>query len=590
MAHALLSKKFLLVMLIISQLTLFLFPLRKQIAHGDYTTCLLQYDEHKQRCLEQAGRGPDADYDGGCDEHSFASELCACLWGVESCGSNLEMEDLKIRIGRAIELEYELSGKEFSLPDHLKNFYLPVDDLKVLDGKDYDPNNTKIKHFGIDLGAIMGTEIYAVNEGVIEYAGPYGTYGDAVVINHGNGIYTVYGHIDLGGITVREGDLVHAGSQIGVFGNTGASTGPHLHFELRNGESQIDPKQILIEYMTRKTEDTISDRIRERFEEENKNNFSSDNFDTQKLLEVGNNVVNLNFTLPMQYESLSEEQKQEVVFEAAKAYAMTNGFYDDDVKNKNHKASAYAMENIMGISPSEAYALYMLSEEFGDQFTRSDLFKDFEDMYIPDSFKEPRENSDGIGDANNKLDFEKAAKFDTERPYKDGEAYNPAQKFEKFYEQYLYLDSYYDSEQAECTMTIPMSKTNLMGSASMAQTSTVSLHKETVGTGADAVEILVMTFKDGDLPPYSFAVTQDEDSRYTEFKNKRGVNIQGEQITGDSITLGGQTYYPMTDKGIVGMIHMKSMMKTFSNPEKDYVKIMANKKWDGDVPKESSKK
>jgi murein DD-endopeptidase MepM/ murein hydrolase activator NlpD len=96
-------------------------------------------------------------------------------------------------------------------------------------------------HPGIDIGAPTGQGIVAVLPGVVVSAGPMGTYGNIVVIDHGNGFATAYAHQSR--ILVRAGQRVVAGQRIGLVGSTGAATGPHLHFETRvNGEA-VDPLQ-----------------------------------------------------------------------------------------------------------------------------------------------------------------------------------------------------------------------------------------------------------------------------------------------------------------------------------------------------------
>jgi murein DD-endopeptidase MepM/ murein hydrolase activator NlpD len=94
-------------------------------------------------------------------------------------------------------------------------------------------------HPGIDIGAPTGQGIVAVLPGVVLSAGPRGTYGNLVVIDHGNGFATAYAHQSR--ILVVPGQRVAAGQRIGLVGSTGAATGPHLHFEtLVNGEP-VDP-------------------------------------------------------------------------------------------------------------------------------------------------------------------------------------------------------------------------------------------------------------------------------------------------------------------------------------------------------------
>ena len=97
-------------------------------------------------------------------------------------------------------------------------------------------------HAGIDIGAAEGTPVGAAGAGEVTMAGWYGGYGNAVMIDHGNGLQSLYGH--LSAIMVSVGDLVTQLQTIGLVGSTGNSTGPHLHFELRQDGSPIDPSAL----------------------------------------------------------------------------------------------------------------------------------------------------------------------------------------------------------------------------------------------------------------------------------------------------------------------------------------------------------
>ncbi|BDZ48812.1 hypothetical protein GCM10025867_10530 [Frondihabitans sucicola] len=90
-------------------------------------------------------------------------------------------------------------------------------------------------HAGTDLGASCGSNIYAAHSGTVIYAGPYGGYGNFVLLDNGGGIDTGYGHIVDGGIHVAVGQSVKVGQVIAQVGSTGWSTGCHLHFETRPG-------------------------------------------------------------------------------------------------------------------------------------------------------------------------------------------------------------------------------------------------------------------------------------------------------------------------------------------------------------------
>lgn len=98
---------------------------------------------------------------------------------------------------------------------------------------------TKRMHTGIDIGAPSGTAIKAVADGTVIYSGWLGAYGNAVVIDHGGGISSMYAHQSR--ISVSTDQSVKKGDSVGKVGSTGWSTGPHLHFEVRKNGNPINP-------------------------------------------------------------------------------------------------------------------------------------------------------------------------------------------------------------------------------------------------------------------------------------------------------------------------------------------------------------
>jgi murein DD-endopeptidase MepM/ murein hydrolase activator NlpD len=100
-----------------------------------------------------------------------------------------------------------------------------------------------INHPGFDLAAPTGTRVDAAAAGTVTHAGPAGTYGNLVTIKHANGFETRYAH--LSAVDVQVGDQVQAGQDVGKVGTTGYSTGPHLHFEVREDGKPIDPAPLL---------------------------------------------------------------------------------------------------------------------------------------------------------------------------------------------------------------------------------------------------------------------------------------------------------------------------------------------------------
>ncbi len=98
-------------------------------------------------------------------------------------------------------------------------------------------------HAGIDISNRIGTPVYAAQTGKVIFTGYKGNYGKTVILSHQQGYTTLYGHLDE--ILVKKGQTVRQGTKIGTLGNTGRSTGPHLHFEIRRYRRVIDPLKIL---------------------------------------------------------------------------------------------------------------------------------------------------------------------------------------------------------------------------------------------------------------------------------------------------------------------------------------------------------
>ncbi|NJN10809.1 MAG: M23 family metallopeptidase [Richelia sp. RM1_1_1] len=98
-------------------------------------------------------------------------------------------------------------------------------------------------HSGIDFAAAQGTPIYAYKAGLVEFAQWRGSYGISAIIDHGLGKKTVYAHASE--LVVKEGEKVDKGQMIGNVGSTGASTAPHLHFEVLINDKAVNPRPYL---------------------------------------------------------------------------------------------------------------------------------------------------------------------------------------------------------------------------------------------------------------------------------------------------------------------------------------------------------
>lgn len=127
----------------------------------------------------------------------------------------------------------------------LKGFIMPA---KGAFGSGFGPRVHPIfketrPHNGVDIDAAMGSAAWAAKEGRVLYSGTMTGYGNVVILDHGNGVSTLYAHLSK--ILVNQGEAVKKGEVIGLVGATGWATGPHLHFEVRVGGAPRDPMLFL---------------------------------------------------------------------------------------------------------------------------------------------------------------------------------------------------------------------------------------------------------------------------------------------------------------------------------------------------------
>ena len=150
------------------------------------------------------------------------------------------LEDDLSRLGNAVaEREIETLAYPYRLPvagqgSRISSTY----------GVRHDPFTGRLaRHTGLDIPAPHGTPILASGGGRVVSAGSKGAYGRTVVIDHGDGLSTLYGHASK--LLVRAGDVVMPNQQIALVGSTGRSTGPHLHFEVIRHGVRVEPRQYL---------------------------------------------------------------------------------------------------------------------------------------------------------------------------------------------------------------------------------------------------------------------------------------------------------------------------------------------------------
>lgn len=176
-------------------------------------------------------------------------------------GGNGDMSKLMTQINVSLEQNKNMHAQ---LTAETKDWQQLLDSLKEANHKlDYTPNQWPLEsrnvtsrfggrrdpvyggrenHPGIDIGADYGTPVYAAANGTIEQAEWYGGYGKFILIKHDYGYETAYGH--LSSLNVQPGQEVQKGDFIGRVGSTGYSTGPHLHFEVRQDGKQVNPMRM----------------------------------------------------------------------------------------------------------------------------------------------------------------------------------------------------------------------------------------------------------------------------------------------------------------------------------------------------------
>jgi murein DD-endopeptidase MepM/ murein hydrolase activator NlpD len=146
-------------------------------------------------------------------------------------------ERLGLSLSRMAVLERALDGIPQVVPASVQNISSGF-------GFRRDPLNGRgAMHAGIDFKGAIGSPIFAAADGRVTFAGRKAGYGNAIEITHGNGMLTRYAHLSRIGVTV--GQQVAAGDTIGGLGNTGRSTGPHLHFEVRINDRAVNPRPFL---------------------------------------------------------------------------------------------------------------------------------------------------------------------------------------------------------------------------------------------------------------------------------------------------------------------------------------------------------
>jgi murein DD-endopeptidase MepM/ murein hydrolase activator NlpD len=214
---------------------------------GDMKAHVIRLDALGQRLTAMAGikstefnfgqdppqGGPDTDIPGARPQISDIATMLKSLQSqIDLSGSQLSALE-NVLLSRQLGQEIHPEGRPVNTGYISSGFGERVDPFTG--GEEF--------HEGIDFAAPQGTRIHAVAAGIVTVAGPHGGFGNMIQIDHGNGYATRYGHAYQ--VLVHVGETVQRGDVIGLVGNTGRSTGPHVHFEVLKNGREVDPARFV---------------------------------------------------------------------------------------------------------------------------------------------------------------------------------------------------------------------------------------------------------------------------------------------------------------------------------------------------------
>lgn len=178
---------------------------------------------------------------GGAESSRPASDMSMSEFGQQLDGLMKKLDDRSDQLGLMEAMLVQQQAKKVAIPStrpvttgwYSSNYGYRIDPF----------TGQKAFHEGVDFMADPGTAIHAAGGGIVVYADTYAGYGNMIEIDHGNGLISRYAHASK--MQAKVGDVVMKGQKIGEVGNTGRSTGPHLHFEVRHRGAPQNPEHYL---------------------------------------------------------------------------------------------------------------------------------------------------------------------------------------------------------------------------------------------------------------------------------------------------------------------------------------------------------
>lgn len=178
---------------------------------------------------------------GGAESSQPARDMTMSEFGQQLDGLMKRLDDRSDQLGLMEAMLVQQQAKKVAIPStqpvttgwYSSNYGWRIDPF----------TGQKAFHEGVDFMADSGTPIHAAGGGIVVYADTYAGYGNMLEIDHGNGLISRYAHASK--MLAKVGDVVMKGQKIGEVGNTGRSTGPHLHFEVRHRGAPQNPEHYL---------------------------------------------------------------------------------------------------------------------------------------------------------------------------------------------------------------------------------------------------------------------------------------------------------------------------------------------------------
>lgn len=205
--------------------------------NNETKTCVKSLEDAQEVVSEIKEEFSDEDLDLQINEKYTESINSVDTNSIEVATSNVESAAKELKEKQEESNEEEDSS--LAVVNDIKLSVLPVSG-RITSRYGERSSLRRSTHTGLDIACVTGTDIKVVSNGTVTFSGKKGSYGNLIIVDHGNGVETWYGHCSK--LYKKVGESVEAGDVIAAVGSTGNSTGPHLHFEIRINGNTVNPQ------------------------------------------------------------------------------------------------------------------------------------------------------------------------------------------------------------------------------------------------------------------------------------------------------------------------------------------------------------